>query len=136
MLGDTGGTLAAQIGAGATIVLYSGTAPTNANTALSGNTALATLAMASTPISGFTTNATGGPNANGAGVATMGTITTATASATGTAVFWRVLNSGGTCILQGGCGTSGADLNLNTVAITAGSSVSISSGTISLPTGP
>lgn len=128
--------LGTQIGASATLVMYNGTAPTNANTALSGNTALATLALSASAFSGYSFNATGGPNANGAEVATMGAITNATASATGTAVFWRILTSGGTAILQGGIGTSGADLILNTTSITSGSTVSITSGTISLPTGP
>lgn len=136
LLGNTGGSLAAQVGSGANLVIYAGTPPTNANTALSGNTVLATLALASTPFSSYTFNASGGPNANGAAVATLGSISSATAAATGTATFWRILTSGSTALLQGACGTSGSDMNLNTTAVTAGSTVSITSGTISLPTGP
>lgn len=136
MLGNTGGTLAAQIGSGANLVIYSGTAPANAGASLSGDTVLATLALSSTPFSGYSFNSSGGPDANGAAVATLGTVTSATAAATGTASFWRIVTSGGTAIMQGACGTSGSDLNLNTTAVTAGSTVSLTSGTISLPTGP
>jgi hypothetical protein len=134
MMNTTG--FATSLGSSPSIVIYSGTPPTNANTALSGNTALATLACSATPISGVTFNSSGGPDANGTAVATFGAITNATAVATGTATFWRLLTSASTVIAQGSVGTSSADLVLNTTAITSGSTVSITSATISLPTGP
>jgi hypothetical protein len=37
---------------------------------------------------------------------------------------------------QGECGTSGKELNLNTTAITTGSTVSVTSATTDLPKGP
>lgn len=128
--------LVTALGASPNLVIYNGTAPTNAGTALSGNTVLATLACAATPISGYSFNATGGPNANGAEVATFAAIANATAAATGTATFWRLLTSGGTVIMQGSCGVSGTDMILNTTAFTSGSTVSVTSATISQPTGP
>lgn len=53
------------------------------------------------------------------------------ADATGTAAEARIKTSGGTAIVTGlTVGTSGANINLNTVSITAGGTVSLSSGGI------
>lgn len=129
MLNSTG--LAEALGASPKIRIYSGTAPSNADAALSGNTVLAELTMAATPFSGFTDTGT-------AARATAGAITAdSSADATGTATFFRILDSAGTTTkAQGTVGTSNADLVLNTVSITAGSTVSITSATIDLPEGP
>jgi hypothetical protein len=98
--------------------IYSGTMPATVNAALSGNTLLAAL-VASDPAFG---NAA-------AGVATAAAISSDTsADATGTATFFRFgsVNAGVfTPELQGSVGTSGADLNLSAVAITAGGTVSV-----------
>lgn len=98
--------------------IYSGTAPTNVRTALSGNTLLAELAMASTPF----------------GSASSATLTAASissdtsADATGTASFFRIYKSDGTtAVVQGSVSTSGADLNLNSTSLTSGGTVAVSS---------
>lgn len=129
MLNGTG--LAEAVGASPKIRIYSGTAPADANAALSGNTVLAELPCAATPFSSFTTV---GANER----ATFGAITPDnSADNTGAATFWRLLdNAGTTTKMQGSVGTTGADLNLNTTAITAGSTVSINSGVIDFPRGP
>lgn len=107
------------------IIIYSGTEPVTADTALSGNTVLATF--------------TGGSPVFGA--ASSGTITlsgvplTVAASATGTATFFRMYKTDGTTkVAQGTVGTSGQQLNLNTTSITSGVNVTITSGTINMPT--
>lgn len=65
------------------------------------------------------------------GVLTFSAITAdASANATGTATWFRIVDSTGATVLDGSVGTSGADLNLNTTSIVAGANVSISSGTI------
>ncbi|MBL8911645.1 MAG: hypothetical protein JNM17_13210 [Archangium sp.] len=46
---------------------------------------------------------------------------------TGTAGYWRLTTSGGTAVLQGTVGTSGADLNINTLSIVAGGPVQVNS---------
>ncbi|WP_454232021.1 hypothetical protein [Mycolicibacterium fortuitum] len=131
MLNSTG--LAESIGPNGKIKLYSGTVPANADAALSGNTQLAELVMAATPFSGFSDTGT-------AARATLGAISSDTsADATGSASFFRFENATGTVKGQGTVGgpTGGPwDLTLNTTAITAGSTVAISSGTIDLPEGP
>lgn len=98
--------------------IYSGTQPATADTALSGNTLLASFTLAATAF-GTDTN----------GVSTLaGTPLSATASATASATFFRVLKSDGTtAVMDGTVGTSGADLNLNTTSITSGGTVTLTS---------
>ena len=127
MLNSTG--LAAALAASPKVLICSGTVPANADAANSG-TLLATLVCSATPFSGYS-------NTGNAGRATFAAIASATAAATGTASFFRITKSDGTTVItQGTVGTSAADLILNTVAITAGSTVSISAATIDLPVGP
>lgn len=53
------------------------------------------------------------------------------ADATGTAAVARIKDSNGTIVITGlTVGTSGADINLNSVSLTAGQAVTITSGTI------
>jgi hypothetical protein len=100
------------------IRIYSGTAPTNVDTALSGNTLLAELTFGST--------AFGAPS-NAAMTANSITGDTS-ADATGTATFFRWFDStGATAYVQGTVGTSGAELNLNSVSLIAGGTVNITS---------
>ena len=55
----------------------------------------------------------------------------ASADATGTATFFRIYKSNGTSeVLQGTVGTSGADMNFNSVSFSTGLTVSVSSFTI------
>jgi hypothetical protein len=99
--------------AGGSIKVYSGTQPANANTALSGNTLLATLTLASPA----------GAVSSG-GTFTFGTITSGTAAATGTASFARFFQSDGTTVVcDCDVGTSGATFILDTVSIVSGGTV-------------
>jgi hypothetical protein len=110
---------------GGFLELYTGTQPATPDTALSGNTLLATLSLSATAF-GASSSATKTANA----------ITSATAAATGTATFFRAYKSDGTtAVIDGSVGTSGADLNLNTTSIVTGATVSVSSWTVSDPVG-
>ena len=103
--------------------LYTGTKPADADTALAGNTLLATLTL----------NATAFPASSG-GVLTANAITSATAVATGTATFFRIRNAADSATLcDGTVGTSGCDMNLNTAAIVTSASGSISPFPLTLP---
>ena len=65
------------------------------------------------------------------GVLTFDAVTKdSSANATGTASWFRCVDSAGTFVIDGGVGTSGADMNLNSVSISAGQEVSITSATI------
>jgi hypothetical protein len=102
---------------GATLTVYSGTKPANANTALGGgNGALVSFSLPSAGSNTVTTS----------GTIIFGTIPNATASGTGTASFFRVVNGANT-ICDGDVGTSGADLILPTTTITSGITVGITS---------
>lgn len=101
------------------IEIFTGTQPANANTALSGNTLLATLTFGSTAF-----------GSSAAGVITANAITSGTAAATGTAAFARLYKSDGTTVVGDiTVGTSGAGLNLNTTSIVTGGLVSCTSFT-------
>jgi len=64
-------------------------------------------------------------------VATANAITAdSSANATGTATWFRALESDGTtAVFDGSVGTSGANINLNSVAISVGAAVSVTSYT-------
>lgn len=108
--------ISSQIGASGNLLIYTGTQPTNPDTALSGNTLLVTLPC----------SATFAPSASG-GVLTANSITSALAVATGTATWGALVTSGGTRIVDFSIGTSGADLNLATTSIVTNATISVSS---------
>ena len=111
-------------GAGAgTIKIYTGTIPTDADTAVGAQTLLATLTF-SDPAFGAASN----------GVATASAITSdSSADATGTAAWARIATSAGTTVMDVTVGTSGEDINFNTVSFVSGATVSISSLTYTQP---
>jgi hypothetical protein len=107
-----------------TIKIYDGTQPANANTAVSTQNLLATITLKN-PAFGNSS----------AGVATLdvtGGVSTS-ASATGTATWFRCATSGGNTVFDGSVGTSGADLNLSSTSVVSGTTVSITSGTVTMP---
>lgn len=101
--------------------IYDGAQAANADTAVGAQVLLAELRYGATAF-----------GAGAAGVATANAITAdASANATGTATWFRALKSDGTTVVfDGSVGTSGCDLNLNSVAISAGAAVSASSQTL------
>lgn len=98
--------------------IYDGTQAATADTAVGAQVLLAELTLNATAF-----------GAASAGVSTANAITSdASADASGTATWFRVLKSDGTTVLfDGSVGTSGANLNLNSVAISSGAAVSVSS---------
>ena len=100
--------------------IYGGTVPADANAALGGATLLAVLPLSATAFAAAVN-----------GVATANAITAdSSADATGTATFFRVLESDGTTpVFQGTVGTSGAELNLSSTSVVAGGNVSVTSMT-------
>jgi hypothetical protein len=111
-------------GAGAgTIKIYDGTIPTNANTAIGSQVLLATLTF-SDPAFGAASN----------GVATASAITSdSSADATGTASWARIADSNGNTVMDVTVGTSGEDINFNTVSFVSGATIAISSLTYTQP---
>jgi len=104
-----------------TIKIYTGSQP-----ALDGSltgTLLATLTFGSTAFGSSSASA-------GTVTATANAITSGTAAATGTAGYFALVTSGSAVVATGTVGTSGADLNLNSLSISSGATVSCSSFTI------
>lgn len=115
-------------GAGAGKVrIYDGSQPADPDTAVSSQTLLAELAL-SDPAFGNAADAAPG------GRATANAVTSdPAADATGTASWFRVLDSNNVAIWDGSVGTSGCDMNLNTTSIVAGAAVAITSWTFTVP---
>jgi hypothetical protein len=82
----------------------------------------------------FAASAASGTAPTRSAVATANAISNVVAAATGTAAFFRLLKSDGTTVLfDGTVGTSGCDLNLTDITLTAGETMSVSSFTVSQP---
>lgn len=101
-------------------------------TALAGSLVIGTSALsgATGVLATITLNAT--PATVSGNVLTIsGVPLSATASASGTAALAEIRNNAGTTIVSGlTVGTSGADIIINTTAITSGQTVQLNSGTI------
>ena len=102
--------------------IYDGTQPTDADTALGAQVLLAQLTLNATA---FAAASAGSKAANAISDDTS-------ANATGTATWGSLVTSGGTRLFDFSVGTSGADLNLNSVAISSGATVSVTSFTVSM----
>ena len=109
---------------GGLLKIYTGSQPSTADTAISGQTLLATLTFAATAFPAAV-----------AGVLTANAIASdLTAAATGTATWFRALKSDGvTKIMDGSVGTSNADLVLSIVAIQANARVDCTGFILTLP---
>ncbi len=106
-----------------TIVIYSGSVPATADTALGAQVVLATCTYGATAF-----------GAASGGSATANAIAGANAVATGTASFFRSFKvDATTVVLQGAVGTSGAELNINSTAIQNGAAVAVTSQTYARP---
>lgn len=120
----------ADAGTAVIIRIYDGTQAADPDTAVGAQVLLAELTMSATSFGAAT-------DANPGALITANAITSdSSANATGTASWFRMLTqSGGTVIADGSVGTSSADLVMNTVSITSGSIVAISSFTITMSEG-
>lgn len=114
----------------ATLVIYNGTRPVDADTAIVAQTVLVTFTLAD-PAFGSAVDA------NGGGTATANAVNPVVATATGTAQFFRCFDSNGVSILDGSVSdTSGTgDLKLSSVSILAGIDVTVVSLTCTMPEG-
>lgn len=99
------------------IDIYDGSRPAGPDTAVTSQVKLARLPMSATAFAA----ATGGTK-------TANAITAdSSADATGTASWFRMVTSGGTAVVDGSIGTSGADMNFSTVSFVAAATIEITS---------
>lgn len=120
--------LDAGSGAGKLLIYSAGSGvPANADTAITDQVLLAELTL-SDPAFGNAADINPGARA------TANAITGDTAAnATGTAAFFRAVDSDDNPIIQGGVGTSGQELNLNTTSLVSGVAVDVTSWTHTQP---
>jgi len=118
-------------GAGAGLLrIYDSTGagqPTNPDIAVTSQVLLAELTL-SDPAFGNAADAAPGATATASAITDD-----SAANATGTATWFRAVDSNGLAVIDGSVGTSGADLNLATTSITTGQTVSVTSWTITQP---
>lgn len=107
------------------ILILDGTQATDADTAIGAQVTLAILTFGSTAWAA----------ASGASKSANAITQDSSANATGTASWYRMRTSGATAVWDGEAGTSGANLNFNSVAIQSGAAVQISSFTATMPAG-
>lgn len=105
--------------------IYDGTRPASANTAVGTQVLLADLPLA---------NPAFGAAASGAATL-QGVPIEVNAIATGTATWFRVLDTDGNTILDGSVGVSGTDLIVNTTTVTNGVAFRVTAGTVTMPSG-
>lgn len=121
-------TTANDAGTAAVIQGYTTAQATDPDTAIGAQTLLFTCTMSATSFGAAT-------DGNPGGVITAAAITNdSSADATGTLAWFRMsTQSAGTAICDGSAGTASADLIMNTLSITSGSTVSITSAVITMP---
>lgn len=111
--------------------VYSGTQPTDANTAIGAQVLIGEFTMNATA---FAASVASGTAPNRSAVATANVIADVLATSTNTATWFRLLKSDATTVLfDGTVGLSGCDLNLTDVTITTGETMSVTSFTVSNP---
>ena len=112
-------TIESTAGTAAKLRIYSGSAPADANAAVTG-----TLLVEMTLPSDWLAAASGGTKV-------LAGSWSVAATTTGTAGYFRLLNNAAnTTYMQGNVGTSGSDLNLSSTSITSGDTVSITGFTL------
>ena len=114
--------ITSQVGGSCLIEIYDGTQPAGPATGITTQHKLVTL----------TGNSTFAPAASGK-VLTLNSITSGTGIYTGTAAWFRVKTSGGTALVDGTVGTSGADMNLVNTSIAVDQVVGITAFTVTNP---
>jgi hypothetical protein len=117
-------TLNTAVGASGRLRVYSGTKPATADTALSGNTLLADLALSATAFAA----------AAGGSVSLNAVSDDTSADNNGTATWATITKADGTTrIIDGTCATSSADFVIDNATIVAGQTVKLISYSFSLP---
>jgi hypothetical protein len=107
------------------IEIYDGTQPATPNVAVGAQVKLAKLSLSATAF-----------GSSSGGTKTANAVTSSAALATSTATWFRAFKSDDTtAVIDGSVGTSGADMNLSTVSIVTGATISVTSWTVSMPSG-
>ncbi len=112
---------ASTAGAGTTLEIRTGANPSTPETAATGTL------LAIVTIGAWTGTSDGSGNITAANPSAV------TIAATGTAGHFRLKTSGGTALMDGTVGTSGADINLDSVSLVAGGTLDLGAPTLTIP---
>jgi hypothetical protein len=115
---------------GGTLKIYTDASPKDPDVAFAG-TLLATFTFSATAFGAD--SVTGSFPSKSATATASFAASTVAAAATNTAASFGLFDSSGNLRATGSVGTSGADLNFNSVAFSSGANITISSFTLSLP---
>lgn len=121
-------------GGNARLRIYGGSQPGRPDDAIGTQTLLAEIDLGTMTVFGNATTGTG--TESNTAVATASGIlpkTQSTATASGTAAWFRAVNKGATAIIDGSVGTSNADLILDNTSIASGQEVKINSWKVKMP---
>ena len=116
------------------IKIFTGSPPNSCEDADTGTLLSAGMTLNATAFAAATTTT----NPYGATASANSIASDTNAAGTGTAGYFRAYSYNGTtyvCVIQGDCGTSAADMILNTTSIVAASTVSATSWVVNLPCG-
>lgn len=108
--------VATQIGSGTLVLYASGSSPPAGPNESATGTVLATFTFSSAGSQG---------SPSGGSMTIVFAATNVTATGSGTADYFRILNSGSTALIQGLVNTTGADWNLSSTTVSNGDNVSI-----------
>jgi hypothetical protein len=108
--------VATQIGSGTLVLYASGSSPPAGPNESATGTVLATFTFSSAGSQG---------SPSGGSMTIVFAATNVTATGSGTADYFRILNSGSTALIQGLVNTTGADWNLSSTTVNNGDNVSI-----------
>ena len=114
-----------KVSSSGVLTIYAGGQPADCSAATTaGNTVLATLLMAATSF-----------GAAAASIMTANAIANDTSAVGGTAAWFSITNSTGARVMDGSVGATAAtyDLVLNSVTITTGATIAVSSVTVTIP---
>lgn len=118
----------ASLGAAAVFLIYAGNQPADASTVVTAANVVIASLLCNATTAFITCTST-----SGSAVMTARAITSDASAVGGTAGWFAICQSNATTrICQGEVGTSGADLNLNSVTITTGAAVAITAFTVTL----
>ena len=116
-----------DIGGAGTLRIYDGVRPADLSVAVTSQNILSEHLFAVTAF-GAASDDTPGAKATANAIGDD-----SSANATGTATWFRVFNGSGTAVHDGNVGATAADLILDSTSITAGQTVAIGSGEITVP---
>jgi hypothetical protein len=116
------------------IKIFTGSPPNSAEDADTGTLLSAGMTLSATAFAAATSTT----SPYGATATANSIANDSNAAGTGTAGYFRAYSYNGTtytCVIQGNCGTSAADMILNTTSIVAGATVECTSWIVNLPSG-